>query len=37
MDLFESPEAIWFADEFVHPADYAEKVRDLRPQIRRDI
>ncbi len=34
--LFESPEAIWFADEFVHPRDYAEKVRELRPQIRRD-
>lgn len=34
--LFESPEAVWFADEFVHPRDYAEKVRELRPQMRRD-
>ncbi len=34
--LFERPEAIWFADEFVHPRDYQKKVRELRPQIRRD-
>ena len=35
--LFESPEAIWFSDKFVHPRDYAEKVRELRPQLRRDM
>ncbi len=35
--LFESPEAIWFADEFIHPRDYQEKVRELHPQKRRDI
>ncbi len=34
--LFETPEAIWFADDFVHPSEYKEKVRELRPQIRRD-
>lgn len=34
--LFEMPEAIWFADEFVHPRDYLAKVRELRPQTRRD-
>jgi DNA-binding transcriptional LysR family regulator len=34
--LFDLPEAVWFADEFVHPRDYAEKVSELRPQIRRD-
>lgn len=34
--LFESPEALWFADEFVHPRDYADKVRELRPQVRRE-
>jgi DNA-binding transcriptional LysR family regulator len=35
--LFESPEAIWFADEFIHPRDYQEKVRELHLQKRRDI
>jgi len=30
--LFESPEAIWFADEFAHP----DKVRELRPAVRRE-
>jgi DNA-binding transcriptional LysR family regulator len=34
--LFDMPEAIWFAEEFVHPRDYLEKVRELRPQMRRD-
>jgi len=34
--LFDTPEAIWFADEFVHPRDYNHKVRELHPQIRRD-
>lgn len=34
--LFEAPEALWFAEEFVHPRDYAAKVRELRPQVRRD-
>ncbi|MBK8199019.1 MAG: LysR family transcriptional regulator [Acidobacteria bacterium] len=34
--LFDMPEAIWFSDEFVHPRDYLEKVRELRPQVRRD-
>ncbi|MFN7165060.1 MAG: LysR family transcriptional regulator [Hyphomonas sp.] len=34
--LFETPEAIWFAEEFVHPRDYQAKVRELRPQVRRD-
>lgn len=33
---FELPEAIWFADDFVHPRDYAEKVHELYPQMRRD-
>ena len=34
--LFESPEALWFADEFVHPRDYDAKVQELRPQKRRE-
>ncbi len=29
--LFETPEAIWFSDEFVHPRDYNAKVSELRP------
>lgn len=29
--LFETPEAIWFSDEFVHPRDYSAKVAELRP------
>jgi DNA-binding transcriptional LysR family regulator len=32
--LFEQPEAVWFADEFVHPRDYADRVRKLTPVIR---
>lgn len=28
---FETPEAIWFSDEFVHPRDFNEKVSELRP------
>jgi len=35
--LFESPEALWFGDEFVHPRDYHEKVHELHPQKRRDM
>lgn len=35
--LFESPEAIWFADDFIHPRDYQGKVQELHPQKRRDI
>ncbi|MBA3069944.1 MAG: LysR family transcriptional regulator [Hyphomonas sp.] len=34
--LFASPEALWFDEEFVHPRDYAAKVRALHPQIRRE-
>ncbi len=34
--LFASEEALWFDDEFVHPLDYAAKVRQLRPEIRRE-
>lgn len=34
--IFEAPDAIWFAEEFVHPRDYQEKVRELFPQIRRE-
>lgn len=34
--LFESPEAIWFSDEFVHPRDYQAKVTEIRPSTRRE-
>lgn len=33
---FEQPDALWFADDFIHPRDYDAKVRELRPQIRRE-
>lgn len=35
--LFESPEALWFSDEFIHPRDYHAKVHELHPQKRRDM
>lgn len=35
--LFELPEAIWFADDFIHPRDYAQKVQALHSGKRRDI
>lgn len=34
--IFEAPDAVWFNEEFVHPRDYTEKVRELFPKIRRE-
>lgn len=34
--LFASDEARWFDDEFIHPRDYAAKVRSLHPTSRRE-
>ena len=35
--LFELPEATWFADDFIHPRGYEQKVQELHPGKRRDI
>lgn len=35
-DIFEAPEAVWFSEDFVHPHDFSEKVRELFPKVRRE-
>lgn len=34
--IFDAQDALWFSDDFVHPRDYADKVREIRPSKRRE-
>ncbi|MFN7178742.1 LysR family transcriptional regulator [Hyphomonas sp.] len=36
MKIFDSHDAVWFSDDFIHPRDYLAKVRQLFPEKRRE-